>query len=55
MTKINSNKVKNRVILPVVIIAVVVITAVMKANQVISFVTDIQSKNITQNERSKYH
>ena len=51
MTKINSNKVKNRVILPVVIIAVVVITGVLLANPVISFVTAIQSSNLTANER----
>ena len=50
MTKINSNKVKNRVILPVVIIAAVVITGVLLANPVISFVTAIQSSNLTANE-----
>ena len=50
MTKINSNKAKNRVILPVVIIAVVVITGVFLASPVISFVTAIQSSNLTANE-----
>lgn len=51
MTKINSNKVKNKVILPVVIIAAVVITGVLLANPVISFVTALQSSNMTSNER----
>ena len=51
MTKINSNKVKNRVILSVVIIAAVVITGVLLANPLISFVTAIQSSNLTANER----
>lgn len=50
MTKINSNKVKNKAILPVVIIAAVVITGVLLANPVISFVTAIQSSNMTSNE-----
>ncbi len=51
MTKINSYKVKNKVILSVVIIAAVVITGVFLANPVISFVTAIQSSNMTSNER----
>ena len=51
MTKIDSNKVKKRVILPVVIIAAVVITGVLLANPVISFVTALQSSNMTANER----
>ncbi len=55
MTKTNSNKLKNRVILPVVIIAVVVITAVFLANPVISFVTAIQSSNITTNEKGIFN
>jgi uncharacterized membrane protein YkoI len=51
MTKINSNKLKNRVILPVVIIAAVAITGVFLANPVISFVTAIQASNMTSNEK----
>ncbi len=51
MTKTNSSKVKNRVILPVVIIAAVIITGVFLTNPVISFVTAIQSSNMTTNER----
>lgn len=51
MTKIDSNKVKKRVILSGVIIAAVVITGVLLANPVISFVTAIQSSNTTVNER----
>ena len=50
MTKINSNKAKNKVILPVVIIAAVIITGVFLASPVISFVTAIQSSNMTTNE-----
>lgn len=51
MTKTNSSKVKNRVILPVVIIAAVIIMGVFLTNPVISFVTAIQSSNMTTNER----
>ena len=50
MTKINSNKAKNKVILPVVIIAAVIITWIFLASPVISFVTAIQSSNMTTNE-----
>ena len=50
MTNTNSNKVKNRMILPVVIIAVVVITGILLVNPVISFVTAIQLSNMTTNE-----
>ena len=50
MTKIDLNKVKKRVILSAVIIAAVVILGVLSANPVISFVTAIQSSNITLNE-----
>lgn len=51
LTKTNSNKVKNRVILSVVIITAVVITGVFLASPVISFVTAIQSSNMTTNDR----
>ena len=51
MTKIDSNKVKKRVILSAVIISAVVIIGVLFANPVISFVTAIQSSNMTVNER----
>lgn len=51
MTKLNSNKSKNKLILPVVIITAVAITGVFLANPVISFVTAIQSSNMTSNER----
>jgi hypothetical protein len=53
MTKIDSNKVKKRVILSAVIIAAVVILGVLLANPVISFVTAIQSSNMTVNERER--
>jgi uncharacterized membrane protein YkoI len=53
MTKINSNKVKKRLILPVVIIAAVVITGALLVNPAISFVTAIQSSNKTTNERGE--
>ncbi len=53
MTKIDSNKVKKRVILSAVIIAAVVIIGVLLANPVISFVTAIQSSNMTVNERDR--
>ena len=51
MTKIKSNKVKNKVILPVVIIAAVIITGVYLASPIVTFVTAIQSSNMTANER----
>ncbi len=51
MTKIDSNKVKKRVILSAVILSAVVIIGVLLANSVISFVTAIQSSNMTVNER----
>jgi hypothetical protein len=50
MTKIDLNKVKKRVILSAVIIAAGVIIGVLLANPVISFVTAIQSSNMTLNE-----
>ncbi|HYF99926.1 MAG TPA: hypothetical protein VD815_07530 [Candidatus Saccharimonadales bacterium] len=46
MTKINSNK-KNKVILPVVILAGAIISGVLLANPVISFVTANQPSNMT--------
>jgi hypothetical protein len=51
MTKIDLNKVKKSVILSAVIIAAGVIIGVLLANPVISFVTAIQSSNMTVNER----
>jgi hypothetical protein len=51
MTKIDSNKARKSVILPAVIIAAVVIIGVLLTNPVISFVTAIQSSNMTVNER----
>src|SRR3712207_5255350 len=53
MTKINSNKSKNKVILPVVIIATIAITGVFLANPVISFVTALQESNVTSNEGAR--
>lgn len=50
MTKINSNKLRNRVILPVVIIAAVAIAGVFLANPVISIVTALQASNMSLNE-----
>ena len=50
MTKINPNKVKNRMILTVVIVTAAVITLVFLANSVTSFVTAIQSSNKTPTE-----
>ena len=51
MTKIDSIKVKKRVILPAVIITAVVIIGVFLTNPITSFVTAIQSSNMTVNER----
>ena len=50
MTKINSNKLRNRVILPVVIIAAVAIAGVFLANPVISIVTAFQASNMSSHE-----
>jgi hypothetical protein len=53
MTKINSNKSKNKVILPLVIIAAIVVTGIYLANPVISLVTALQASNVTLNEREE--
>ena len=50
MTKINSNRAKNKMILYVVIITTVIIMGVFLTSPVISFVTAIQSSNMTTNE-----
>ena len=47
MTKINPNRVKTKVILPVVILAGVIISGVLLADPVISFVTANQPSNMT--------
>jgi len=50
MTSTNSNRVKNKVILSAILITAVVVTGVFLASPVISFVTAIQSSNMTINE-----
>ncbi len=50
MTKINSNRAKNKMILYVVIIATVIIMGVFLTSPVITFVTALQSSNMTTNE-----
>ena len=50
MTSTNSNRVKNKVILSAILITAVVVTGVFLASPVISFVTAIQSSNMTTNE-----
>ena len=50
MTKTNSNKIKNRMILSIVIITMIVITGVFLANPLVSFVTAIQSSNMAATE-----
>ena len=50
MTKINSNRAKNKMKLYVVIIATVIIMGVFLTSPVITFVTAIQSSNMTTNE-----
>lgn len=56
MTKTNSNKIKtkNRVILSVVIMTAVVITGVFLASPIVSFVTAIQSSNMTAKENATF-
>lgn len=50
MTRSNSNRVKSKVIVSAILITAVVVTGVFLANPVISFVTAIQSSNMTINE-----
>src|SRR6476619_5781623 len=50
MTRTNSNRVKNKVIISAILITTVVVTGVFLPSPVISFVTAIQSSNMTINE-----